>query len=292
MSSYVKKKNCCLLRKSKKYIESIKLNTNQIINMVKNNQCTLNLNGLERIIKMRNTITNVLKGWSFFTWKKLNSEITICHYMILNIKNDSFNPIVGDIIDIQISWCDLESLDSNINHENYPHGRLTYNLELVEILDSDNYLFKEDIFNSHILFDINFTNLQMNINNITNIKQDSIIINGGYEPDDSIILNTIVNNLQFNVDLYMTGAKLQAVKTPMFSLIDAVNNPFAIGTDSEIKETYENNTDILIEDASEFLQAINKLVSLMKKLSIDNKRDPDTKLCCTGNAPSGGKSSC
>ena len=91
----------------------------------------------------------------------------------------------------------------------------------------------------------------------------------------------------------MAGSKLQAKPIPMYSLSDVVSHPFAIGDSDEIYSEYESNPDILIEDISEFLQAIDKLENLMKNLSIDNnQRDPDTEFCCNGNPPPGGKPSC
>jgi hypothetical protein len=88
----------------------------------------------------------------------------------------------------------------------------------------------------------------------------------------------------------MAGSKLQAVPVPMFSLADVTNAPFVTGDETEFIEEYTSNPDILIEDISEFLQAIDKLENLMKQLSIDNKqRDPDTEFCCSGNPPPGAK---
>ena len=99
--------------------------------------------------------------------------------------------------------------------------------------------------------------------------------------------------LNFAACLYRVGGNLQAKQNEMFELKDVANNPFIVGDYSQFKDEYESNPDILLEDMSEFLQGIDKLENLMKELSIDNKqRDPDTKFCCKGNPPPGGKPSC
>ena len=100
-------------------------------------------------------------------------------------------------------------------------------------------------------------------------------------------------SINFGVCLYMAGQKLQAEAVEMFELVDVINAPLVDGNSDEFKAEYESNPDVLIEDISEFLQAIDKLESLMKALSEDNnQRDPDTEFCCEGNPPSGGKPSC
>ena len=99
--------------------------------------------------------------------------------------------------------------------------------------------------------------------------------------------------LNFAANLHMVGSKLQAEPVEMFELKDVVSNPFAIGNSDNFIDEYESNPDILLEDMSEFLQALDKLENLMKQLSIDNRqRDPDTEFCCDGNPPPGGKPSC
>ena len=101
------------------------------------------------------------------------------------------------------------------------------------------------------------------------------------------------STLNFSTCLYMTGKKLQAEAVEMFEIKDVVSNPFAIGNSDDFISEYESNPDILVEDMSEFLQAIDKLENLMKELSIDNnQRDQDTEFCCEGNPPPGGKPSC
>merc|ERR1712196_515210 len=92
---------------------------------------------------------------------------------------------------------------------------------------------------------------------------------------------------------HMVGEKLQAKPVKMFELVDVINAPLVNGNYNKFYSEYESNPDILIEDISEFLQAIDKLESLMKNLSIDNnQRDPDPEFCCEGNPPPGGKPSC
>ena len=80
----------------------------------------------------------------------------------------------------------------------------------------------------------------------------------------------------------------------MFSLTDVVNNNFTTATNvNDFINEYESNPDILVEDISEFLLAIDKLENLMKTLSIDNNQiDSDTQFCCKGNPPLGGKPFC
>merc|ERR1711959_80421 len=93
-------------------------------------------------------------------------------------------------------------------------------------------------------------------------------------------LETVPCTLNFTACLYMAGDKLQAEAVPMFEVKDVADNPFTTGDYDEFKLEYDSNPDILIEDISEFLQAIDKLENLMKQLSIDNnQRDPDTEFC-------------
>lgn len=90
----------------------------------------------------------------------------------------------------------------------------------------------------------------------------------------------------------MASSKLQVEPVSMYSLSYVTSIPFSIDSFKEFYNEYDFNPDVLIEDISDFLQAIDKLESLMKQLSIDNNRDPDTEFCCEGNPPPSGKSSC
>ena len=193
MSSYVKRRNCCVLKKSKKYFESIRQNVNEMLDVIneftiKGEFCEFKAGDLTRLEKMREQIGLVIRGWASHTGRKLASEI---------------------------QW---DGLDAN---------------------------------------------------------------NGGSK------------GINFKAHLHMAGSKLQAQPVAMYELKDVINAPFVEGQISEFKAEYESNPDILIEDISEFLQAIDKLENLMKNLSIDNnQRDPDTEFCCNGNPPPGGKPSC
>jgi len=202
MSSYVKRRNCCVLKKSKKYFESIRQNTNEMLDVIneftiKGEFCEFKTGDLERLSKMRYQIGKVIKGWAAHTKSKLASEI------------------------LYDGFC---SVDANGN------------------------VLAEGVGNKGI---------------------------------------------NFKAQLHMAGSKLQAQVVEMYELKDIVLAPFVTGSKVEFIAEYESNPDILIEDISEFLQAIDKLESLMKALSQDNnQRDPDTEFCCEGNPPPGGKPSC
>ena len=202
MSSYVKRRNCCVLKKSKKYFEAIRQNVNEILDVVneltiKGEFCEFKEGDLARLELMRQNVGQVIRGWADHTASKLASEI----------RRTGAN-------------------------------------------DSD-------------------------------------------EIGNAYATNASEFNIGFEAHLHMAGSKLQAQPIAMFSLTDVCSHPFAAGKRSEFTEHYESNPDILIEDISEFLQAIDKLESLMKALSQDNnQRDPDTEFCCEGNPPPGGKPSC
>ena len=80
MSSYVKRRNCCLLKKSKKYFESIRHNTNQMLDIIneltiKGEFCGFKKGDLERLYGMKEYVGNVIKGWDLNQSKKKTNEI-------------------------------------------------------------------------------------------------------------------------------------------------------------------------------------------------------------------------
>ena len=82
MSSYVKKRNCCFLQKSKKYFESITQNVNETLDIVreftiKGEYCELKYGDFQRLYAMRNAIRKVIVGWAKHTQEKLNSEVVL-----------------------------------------------------------------------------------------------------------------------------------------------------------------------------------------------------------------------
>lgn len=82
MTSYVKKRNCCFLQKSKKYFESITQNVNETLDIVKEftikgEYCELKYGDFQRLYTMRNSIRKVIVGWAKHTQEKLNSEVII-----------------------------------------------------------------------------------------------------------------------------------------------------------------------------------------------------------------------
>ena len=82
MSSYVKRRNCCVLKKSKKFFESIRQNTNEMMDVVneltiKGEFCELKDGDLQRLFLMRTAIADVIKGWAKHTENKLNGEIKL-----------------------------------------------------------------------------------------------------------------------------------------------------------------------------------------------------------------------
>ena len=200
MSSYVKRKNCCLLKKSKKFFESIRQNANEIMDVVneltiKGEFCELKDGDVTRLHDMRNVIGEVIKGWHYHTTDKLNNEVTFLGAEA----SDSSNPRI---------------LDKN---------------------------------------------------------------------------QGAINDIDFEVDLYMVGDRLHAEPITMYKLSDVTDSEFVLGDATEFAAEYKNNPDILIEDISEFLQGIDKLEDLMKQLSKDNTRDPDTEFCCEGKPPARGQ---
>ena len=198
MSSYVKRRNCCVLKKSKKYFESIRQNVNEMLDVIneftiKGEFCEFKEGDLNRLEGMRKQIGKVIQGWASHTSRKLAHEI----------KFTGFN------------------------------------------------------------------------------SEDT----GGEGPTN--------RGIGFEAHLHMVGSRLHSSPVHMYTLSDVVSAPFVTASPAKFKSEYESNPDILIEDISEFLQAIDKLESLMKNLSIDNnQRDPDTEFCCKGNPPPGGKPSC
>lgn len=91
MSSYVKQRNCCLLKKSKKFFESIRQNSNEMLDIIneltiKGEFCEFKEGDIKRLFAMKVAIADVIKGWSQHTKNKLNSEIKLT------------NPTTGAII--------------------------------------------------------------------------------------------------------------------------------------------------------------------------------------------------
>ena len=197
MTSYVKRRNCCILQKSKKYFESIRQNVNEFIDVVneltiKGEFCEFKAGDLSRLLGMRNQVGQVIRGWCLYNKRKITSEVI------------TVNTVHG------------------VQSEGTPKG------------------------------------------------------------------------LGFEVALYTVGERLEARAVKMFSLTDVVGHAFAIAENStEFADEYDSNPDILLEDVSEFLQAIDKLENIMKQVSIDNRDlDPDTQFCCTGEPPKGKKPNC
>ena len=82
MTSYVKKRNCCFLQKSKKFFESITQNVNETLDIVKEftikgEYCELKYGDFQRLYGMRNAIRKVIVGWAKHTQEKLNSEVVL-----------------------------------------------------------------------------------------------------------------------------------------------------------------------------------------------------------------------
>ena len=194
MTSYVKRRNCCILQKSKKYFESIRQNVNELLDVVneftiKGEFCEFKAGDLSRLLGMRNQVGQVIRGWCLYNKRKVTSEVI------------TVNTAHG------------------VQSEGTPKG------------------------------------------------------------------------LGFEVALYTVGERLEARAVKMFSLTDVVGHAFATAKDSiEFADEYDSNPDILLEDISEFLQAIDKLENILKQVSVDNRDlDPDTQFCCTGEPPQGRK---
>jgi len=288
MSSYVKRRNCCLLKKSKKYFESIRQNTNEMLDVIneftiKGEFCEFKDGDLDRMNKMRCQIGSVIDGWAEHTCNKLAGEVKTYNYMKINGKTLSSAVVPGDEITIVTS--------TTATH--VEQGK-TYKVILVSSV-GDNHIVKENKCNSDRMYDDQHWIGTLSTN-LTGTAPD-LNVNGGSDFTSSFYFVEKYDKcdfgIRFDVCLHMAGSKLQAEPVPMYSLSDVTSNPFAVGSSDEFYGEYESNPDILIEDISEFLQAIDKLESLMKNLSIDNnQRDPDTEFCCEGNPPPGGKPSC
>ena len=233
MSSYVKRKNCCLLKKSKKFFESIRQNANEIIDVVneltiKGEFCELKSGDIDRLYNMRNVIGDVFRGWQNHTRTKLNSEVTFlgeAYYMdpVTKRHKKAYGP----------GATSQEWFDSQTN------------------ADADN----------------------INVGKVDILNADSL------------------HSIDFQVKLYMVGNRLHARAITMYKLSDVVGAEFVTAqTKATFESEYLHNPDILIEDISEFLQGIDKLEDLMKQLSLDNTRDPDTEFCCEGKPPARGPS--
>ena len=85
----------------------------------------------------------------------------------------------------------------------------------------------------------------------------------------------------------MVGERLHAEPIEMYHLSDVIDAPFVKDNKAAFQTYYESNPDILIEDISEFKEAIDKLEALMTAVSQDNGRDQDTVGCCDGTPPVG-----
>ena len=260
MSSYVKRRNCCLLKKSKKYFEGIRQNTNQMLDVIneftiKGEFCEFKDGDMERLFGMRCAIGEVIEGWAEHTYKKLNGEVGVKSYGIATSITGTYT--IGEM---------YTGTDNN--------GKTI----------ETKYIGQDDDGN-HIMC----SKEEAESGDYANYGSGSSIDIFNYDPD----IDGTKYSINFGVNLYMVGSKLQAEAVYMFELADVIKAPFVDGTFDEFKEEYDSNPDILIEDISEFLQAIDKLENLMKQLSIDNQqRDPDTEFCCVGNPPPGGKLSC
>ena len=228
MSSYVKRKNCCLLKKSKKYFEAIRQNANEIMDVIneltiKGEFCELKEGDITRLYSMRNVIGEVIKGWDIHTHSKLNEEVTFLGGRG-TYTDSSGNIQIAYPNEDHTSWTTDEAGNTSLDVTNFP-----------------------------------------------------------------VTLGPHV--IDFEVQLYMVGDKLQAKSIPMYKLSDVVGAAFVTAeSKDEFESEYLHNPDILIEDISEFLQGIDKLEDLMKQLSLDNTRDSDTEFCCEGKPPERGPS--
>ena len=82
MSSYVKRRNCCLLKKSKKFLESIRQNVNETLDVIneltiKGEFCAFKPGYIKRLYGMRSAVRNVITGWAAHTKAKLNKETQV-----------------------------------------------------------------------------------------------------------------------------------------------------------------------------------------------------------------------
>ena len=289
MSSYVKRKNCCFLKKSKKYLESIRQNSNQMLDVIneltiKGEFCELKGGDIGRLLDMRCILRDVLKGWAKHTCDKLSSEVKVYTCIEVNFKS-LVN--VGDKITIKpnsSAWG--------------LHDDKEYTLTVVKSVGTDNWILQEDWCSENKLsVDFVQTYINNDIKDSNGPEADvhkygtsvsAISGSGGFTITK--ICSCKDSALHFDVHLHMVGSELQSKTIPMYSLKDTVSHAFATGDERQFTEEYLNNPDILIEDISEFLQAIDKLERLIKKLSDDNKRDSDTEFCCKGEPPKRGPS--
>ena len=82
MTSYIKKRNCCFLQKSKTFLKKIINNANAIITTIENltikgEFCELQRGDFCRLYGMRSATRMVIVSWAKYTQEKLNSEVIL-----------------------------------------------------------------------------------------------------------------------------------------------------------------------------------------------------------------------
>ena len=340
MSSYVKRRNCCFLKKSKKYLESIRQNAFEMLDMIENltikgEICKFTIGDLDRLHGARCAIKNVILGWENFADTRLGKEIKVKHK---TISNEDITSRVDHSTNYKLTIHGTTSgspgsisFDAGKNYRittsndvvlnNFPStGAIPPILvadNIINLSDYDNFKLQEEdpatpgtwTIISYVSSDVTL-DIEVTINSIdvhcpyTNVQVKfgttplALDANGKYIVNIPSVSNfSLVPIITADVDspklgfeacLYMVGFRLQAEAVPMYSLSDILYNPFCNGKYSEFISEYEDSPDVLCEDITEFLEAIDRLEDLIKCLSVNNDSsslDPDVGGICNVSCP-------